>query len=171
MKLAVEIPLWLLSLSYWIHLISTIVWLGGLALMAIVAWPSIRRQILNTDQWLALLKGLAPWANASLVLLWVTGFLQMTADPNYEGFLAFNSLWAQAILVKHIAVIGMMVFGLYIQWQIHPALGRLAILEQRQPAIAQAERKQLARREHRLLWLNLMCAAAVLLCTAVATAI
>ena len=33
-------PTWVLALSYWLHLIATIVWVGGLALMALVVWPA-----------------------------------------------------------------------------------------------------------------------------------
>lgn len=171
MSFEVTIPFWLLTLSYWLHLISTVIWLGGLALMAIVGWPAVRRHLLDSEQWALLLRRFTPWANASMIILWVTGFLQMTGDPNYEGFLAINSLWAQALLVKHIAVIGMMILGFYIQMRIHPALSRLALLEKKRPAMAQTEREQLTQKENRLLRLNLVCAAAVLFCTAVATAI
>jgi putative copper export protein len=125
---------------------------------------------MDVDQWSELLRRLTPWANISLVLLWITGFLQMLANPNYEGFLSVNSLWAQAILVKHIAVAGMMVFGLYAQWRLHPALARLAILEKIQPTLAQSERDRLTRQENRVLRLNLGCALLVLFFTAVATA-
>jgi len=171
MSFEVTIPFWVLTLSYWLHLMSTVVWLGGLALMAIVGWPAVRRHLLESDQWALLLRRFTPWANASLIILWVTGFLQMTSDPNYEGFLAINSLWAQALLVKHIAVIGMMILGFYVQMRIHPALARLALLEQKRPAMAQAEREQLVQKENRLLRLNLVCAVTVLFFTAVATAI
>jgi len=152
-------------------MLSTVIWLGGLVTMTIVAWPAVRQRILDTDQWVTLQKRFTPLANASLVLLWVTGFLQMTADPNYDGFLAVNSLWAQAILIKHVAVIGMMIFGIAIQWRIQPELSRLAILESIKPEIAAEKREQLARKEIRLLRLNLIFAAAVLFFTAVATAI
>jgi uncharacterized membrane protein len=152
-------------------MLSTVIWLGGLVTMAIVAWPAVRQQILDTDQWVTLQKRFTPLANASLVLLWVTGFLQMTADPNYEGFLAVDSLWAQAILIKHLAVIGMMVFGIAIQWRIQPELNRLALLESKQPEIAMEKRERLTRKQIRLLRLNLVFAAAVLFFTAVATAI
>lgn len=167
----VEIPLWVLALSYWVHLLATVTWLGGLLLMAVVAWPAVRNQVMDVGQWSELLRRFTPWANLSLILLWVTGFLQMSADPNYDGFLAVNSLWAQAILIKHIAVLGMMVFGLYIQWRLHPALARLAIIEEKKPAVAQSERDRLTRQENRLLRLNLVCAVLVLLFTAIATAI
>ena len=171
MPFEVTIPFWILALSYWLHLLSTVIWLGGMALMAIVGWPAVRRHLLDSEQWAMLLRRFTPWANASLIILWVTGFLQMTSDPNYEGFLAINSLWAQALLVKHIAVVGMMIFGFYVQLRIHPALARLALLELKRPALAQAERKLLTQKENRLLRLNLLCALAVLFFTAVATAI
>jgi uncharacterized membrane protein len=170
MKLEVEIPLWALTVSYWVHLLSTVVWLGGLALMALVAWPAVRRRVLDASQWADLRLHFTPWANASLVLLWVTGFLQMAADDNYHGFLVFDNTWARAILIKHIAVLGMMAFGIAIQWRIYPALNRLALLEKKQPEMAAAEREKLVRQEIRLLRWNLVLAAAVLLCTAVATA-
>jgi uncharacterized membrane protein len=171
MTFEITVPFWALTLSYWLHLLSTVVWLGGLALMALVAWPAVRKHVLDTKQWTQLRQRFTPWANASLVVLWVTGFLQMTADANYEGLLTVNSLWSQAILIKHIAVLGMMGFGLYIQWRVHPALGRLALLEEKHPGRAAAGRMQLAQKEVRLLRLNLVCAAAVLFFTAVATAV
>ena len=166
-----NIPLWVLAFSYWVHLLATVTWLGGLLMMAVVAWPAVRNQVMDVGQWSELLRRFTPWANISLVLLWVTGFLQMSANPNYEGFLSVNSLWAQAILVKHIAVAGMMVFGLYTQWRLHPALARLAILEKKHPTLAQSVRDRLTRQENRVLWLNLGFALLVLLFTAIATAI
>lgn len=166
-----ELPFWAISLSYWLHLLSTVVWLGGLSLMTLVAWPAVRRQVLTADQWIALRRRFAPWANISLVVLWITGFLQMTSDSNYEGFLVVRSLWAQAILIKHLAVIAMMGFGLYIQWRVHPNLERINLLAEKKPELAQAERESLVQQEARLLRLNLVCAAAVLFFTAIATAI
>jgi uncharacterized membrane protein len=171
MEFKVEIPLWALSLSYWVHLLATVIWLGGLVLMALIAWPAVRRQMLDLEQWAELRMRFTPLANGSLALLWVTGFLQMAADDNYQGFLAFDNTWARAIVIKHIAVIGMIGLGVIIQGRIYPALNRLAMLQKKQPEMAAAERARLAEREMRLVRLNLILAAAVLLCTAVATAV
>jgi uncharacterized membrane protein len=166
-----ELPFWAISLSYWLHLLSTVVWLGGLFLMTLVAWPAVRGEVLTADQWIALRRRFAPWANISLAVLWVTGFLQMTTDSNYEGFLVVRSLWAQALLIKHLAVIAMMGFGLYVQWRVHPALERLNLLAEKNPELAKAERESITRQEIRLLRLNLVCAVAVLFFTAIATAV
>ena len=171
MNFEVTIPFWVLTLSYWLHLLSTVVWLGGLALLALVAWPAVRKDMLDAGQWAGLQQRFTPWANISLVILWITGFLQMSADPNYDGFLAVKSLWSQALFIKHIAVAGMMVFGLYLQLRVQPALARLSLLEKKQPELASAEREKLARQENRLVKLSLICAVAVLFFTAIATAI
>jgi uncharacterized membrane protein len=162
---------WILVFSYWLHLLATVIWLGGLALMALVAWPALRRQTLASNQWVALQKRFLPWANGSLVVLLITGFVQMTNDPNYAGFLAIDGLWAGAILIKHLAFGGMVVIGAYMQWGLYPALDRLRLLAEKRPSLAQREQEQLSQRELRLLRLNLACATAVLFFTAIATAI
>lgn len=162
---------WILALSYWIHLLATIVWLGGMALLALVALPALQHGSLETNQWAALQRRFTPWVNASLVLLLVTGFVQMTNDSNYEGFLRVDSLWAQAILVKHVVVGAMIAIGAYTQWRLHPAMERFVLLAEERPDMAAAEEAQLLRRERRLLWLNFAFAIAVLFFTAVATAV
>ncbi len=162
---------WILALSYWIHLLATVVWLGGLALLALVALPALRQGSLSTNQWAALQRRFTPWVNASLILLLVTGFVQMTNDTHYEGFLAVDSVWSQAILIKHVAIAGMILIGAYVQWRLHPAMERLVVLAEKRPGLAAEEEAQFMRRERQLLWVNLGLAAAVLFFTAVATAV
>ncbi len=162
---------WLLAISYAIHLLATVIWLGGLALMGLVAWPALRRGTLAANQWLQLQRRFVPWANGSLVLLLITGFVQMTTDPNYHGFLTIDSVWAGAILVKHVAFAGMVLITAGLQLRLYPAMDRLALLAEAKPALAQVEGQKLARQELRLLRLNLALAAAVLALTAVATAV
>lgn len=162
---------WVLVASYWLHLLATVVWLGGMALFVFVAWPALRQETLNHNQWLTLQKRFLPWGNGSLVLLLLTGFVQMTNDPNYDGFLAINSLWAGAILVKHLAFVGMVLVAAYLQLSVYPAMDRVNLLVQKRPQLAETEYMSLHRQEMRLLRLNLVCAVVVLLCTAVATAV
>jgi uncharacterized membrane protein len=162
---------WILVVSYWFHLLATVVWLGGLALMLLVAWPALRRGTLADNHWLALQQKFMPWANGSLIVLLITGFIQMTNDPNYTGFLQIDNLWAGAILIKHLAFGIMVVIGVYVQWSLYPAMDRLKLLGEKRPSLIQSEQEILTQRELQLLRLNLLCAAAVLFCTAVATAV
>jgi len=162
---------WILALSYWVHLLATVVWLGGMALMAGVALPALRQGTLADNQWFALQRRFLPWADASLVLLLFTGFVQMTNDPNYNGFLAVNSLWAWAILLKHIAFGGMVLIMAYVQFVLYPGMARLQLLGEKRPSLAQAEQSKLNQREVLMLRVNLACAVLVLLFTAMATAV
>ncbi len=116
-------------------------------------------------------KRFLPWVNAALVLLLITGFIQMTNDENYNGFLAIDGIWAWAMLLKHIAYIGMVALTAWLQFALYPAMARLALLAESQPETAAAERDKLAAREIRYLRLNVLAAMLVLLFTAVATAV
>lgn len=162
---------WVLVFSYWVHLLATAVWGGGVLVMVFTAVPAFRAQSVRQNDWLAWQQKLLPWANLSLVLLLITGFVQMTNDPNYSGFLAFDGTWDWAMLVKHL--IFLLILGIAAYWQFgyFPAVARTAVLAEQKPQLAQAEQARLARRERQLLWLNVACAVAILLCTAVLTAI
>jgi hypothetical protein len=149
---------WVLVASYWVHLLATVVWLGGIALMAFIAWPALRQGTLSSNQWFALQKRFLPW-------------VQMTNDENYNGFLAIDSLWAWAMLLKHVAYVGMVALTAYLQFALYPAMSRLALLGESRPEMAAAERDRLAQREMRFLRLNVVCAMTVLLFTAIATAV
>lgn len=159
-----------LALAFWFHLLATIVWVGGLALLALVVWPGARAVLGPGPQLNALLREwqrrFDPLAWLSLAVLVVTGLMQMAANPNYEGFLRVENGWAWAILLKHIAVGGMVGIGIWQQWGLQPALARLALLETHGRPAAEAE--ALRRREMLLTRLNLACGVLVLAFTALA---
>ena len=163
--------LWILALSYWIHLLSTVVWFGGLAVMGLAGLSAFRQGVLEANQWLALQKRFVLWVNGSLVLLLITGFVQMTNDANYNGFLAIDSIWAWAMLLKHVAYGLLVLITAYLQFGLYPAMARTAVLAQKRPRLAAAEQGKLSNTEARLLKINLVCAAFILMCTAVATAV
>ena len=162
---------WILVLSYWIHLLATVVWFGSLVLMGLAAWPARQKGVGANNIWLTLQKRLTPWANVSLILLLITGFVQMTNDTNYNGFLAIDSVWAWAMLVKHAAFVLLAAITVYLQFGLYPAMDRLALLAEKRPNLAQTEQSSLDQREKQMLGLNLACAALILFCTAVATAV
>lgn len=166
-------PTWALALAYWLHLIATVIWAGGITLLALLVWPGVQARWDHGPEAGRFLRDLNrrfnPWAWLSLAVLTVTGLFQMAADPNYHGFLAIDNAWAAAILLKHLAVLGMVGIGAALQWIVQPELARLALLEERgKPALHIAAMRK---RETFLIRANLVCAALVLLCTAIATAL
>lgn len=164
----------ILVLSLFFHLLATVVWIGGLVIITLLVWPEMRRTLENSPALLALLTRLRrrfiPWSNFSLVVLIVTGLAQMTASPHYDGFLTFDNDWSRAILLKHVAIAGMVGCGAVLQYFVTPALERASLLLERGKGDP-AEWEHLRRREIRLTQLNLVLAMAVLGFTAWATAL
>ena len=168
-------PAWALSLAYWLHMLATIVWIGGLASMSILVIPAARRA-LDTRQYAMLLGALQarlePLGWFSIILLVGTGMLQMSASPNYQGFLEIQNRWAAAILLKHILFFLMLGISAYLTWGLFPKLRRLALQQARgleNPAALEIQSK-LLRQESRLVWANLTLGVLVLLLTAIARA-
>ncbi|MGQ9887612.1 MAG: CopD family protein [Aggregatilineales bacterium] len=163
-----------LAISLFFHMVATVVWVGGLVILALLVWPETRRILASSPALYALLtrlrKRFFPLANLSLAVLIVTGLFQMTANPNYEGVLAFDNEWSRAMLFKHIAFAGMVVCGLLLQFGVVPALERASLLAERGKGDP-AEWERLRRRELRLTWLNVGLGALVLAFTAWATAL
>jgi len=164
---------WLLAASFLLHLIATVVWIGGLATMALVVWPGLRRA-LGDDATLAQAANaidarFRPLANFSLIVLILTGLVQMNANENYKGLFNFSNLWAQAIGLKHLSIVGMIAVGALMNFAVQPALRRNALLAAGGVANA-AEAAVLRQRMQRLERVNLALGVLVLAFTAVARA-
>lgn len=168
-----NIPAWGLMVAYWLHMLATVVWLGGLAALAIIVLPAARKTIRGTA-YSAFLEQVERRLQSvgwfSLAVLTVTGMFQMSASPNYEGFLAITSLWAGALLAKHLVIGLMILLSIYVTWGITPQLRRLALLEAAGKNIDEAERTRLHQRQELLLRLNLIVSMLVLALTAIARA-
>jgi uncharacterized membrane protein len=158
---------WGLSAAYWLHMLATVVWIGTLAALALVVIPAARRA-LDAQAFAALLGSLQkrtdPLGWFCLALLTGTGLFQMSASPNYEGFLVISSSWGMAILVKHLAFGLMIAASAYMTWFLLPELRRNALRQSQ----GQATNPALERRSLLLLNLNLILAVFILALTAIA---
>jgi uncharacterized membrane protein len=157
-----------------VHLVATVIWIGGLVMLTILVLPEARRTLSEHPALLAfssrLRKRFIPLTNLSLVALVATGMFQMAGDSNYDGLLQFNNAWSIAMLLKHIAVVGMVAAGVLLQFGTLPALERASLLLERGKG-DEAAYKRLHRRETQLTWVNMLLGIAVLGFTAWATAV
>jgi len=159
----------LLASSYLVHLVATVVWIGGIVFVAFVVTPATVGEPGSSRLLAAIQRRFAPIANLSLIVLIVTGMVQLTASSNYVGFLNFSNTWAKAIFLKHIAVGGMILAGLYMNLVLQPDLNRTAMLLASGKAKPE-DTAALARRQSQLTQINMVLALVVLLFTAVARA-
>jgi uncharacterized membrane protein len=167
-------PGWALTLAYWLHMTATVVWIGGLAALALFVLPAARKA-LDVGAYAGLLDGLQrrldPAGWFCLAALGGTGMLQMSANPNYQGFLGIEGRWATAIFFKHLLFLGMVVISAYLTWGLLPRLRRIALRQARGAEGNEgwaAESARLHKQEALLIWLNLSLGILILALTAAA---
>ena len=163
---------WAVALVFWLHLLATVAWLGGLAAIAILVLPTAKRVLKPADQ-LAFIAGmqrrLEPLAWFSLAILIATGLFQLSVNPHYDGFLSTSGQWSLAILTKHSLVILMIVVSAIQTWEVLPAIRRgLMRIEKGQADEEEVQRLQ--KRETLLLRLNIGLSILILAATAFARA-
>ena len=164
-------PYWALSLAFWLHMLATVAWIGGLVAVVILVLPAAKKTLgpgAYANFLEQLQRRLDPLAWLSLAVLLATGLFQMSANPNYAGFLSISNRWAASMLIKHILFVGMIGVSAYLTWGILPALRRIA-LRQAKGLDAQAA-EQLQSRENLLLRINLVLGVLILGLTALARA-
>lgn len=158
-----------LTLIYWLHMLATVVWIGGLAALSLIVLPAARKT-LEPKAYSALLAQLQQRIQQigwfSLALLVLTGMFQMSANANYQGFLAISNTWAEAILAKHIVIGVMILVSGYVTWGLFPTLQRTALLRAAGRVVDEGQVARIQRRETLLLQANLLLSIIVLLLTA-----
>lgn len=162
-----------LVLAYWLHIIATVAWVGGIITLSLLVIPAARRT-LGVDEYASLLgrlqDGLQRTGWLSLAVLVGTGMFQMVAHPAYEGLLDISNSWAVAIFIKHIVIVLMVLVSGYLTWGLMPSLRRMALKRSVGLAVEDAQVLALQKREEVLLKINLGLSVLVLLFTAAARA-
>jgi len=164
-------PVWALALTYWLHLLATVTWVGSLAGISFLVLPAMKRSLAPDIQLVfieAMQKRLEPIAWFSMSLLLLTGLFQMSVNPHYDGFLSTSTQWSLAILTKHLLGIIMVVVSAIQTWEVIPAIRR-AIVKSKKTKNAD-ELEALRRHEVLLLRLNFGLSILILLATAFARA-
>ena len=121
-----------LAISLFFHILATVVWIGGILLITFLVIPQVN--IVLEDQsahhqiLLRIRKRFSQVSNLALAALIVTGLLQMTADPNYDGLLRLDNQWSRVLLLKHLLILVMAMLGVLLQLSVAPALERVSLL-------------------------------------------
>ena len=164
-------PTWALALTFWLHLLATVTWVGSLAGISFLVLPAMQRSLDAETQLVfidALQKRLEPIAWFSMSLLLATGLFQMSVNPHYDGFLSTSTQWSLAILIKHILGIVMVVVSAIQTWEVIPAIRRAIMRSKKVDNANQID--SLRRREVLLLRMNFGLSILILLATAFARA-
>lgn len=164
-------PSWALALTYWLHLLATVTWVGSLAGVSILILPAMQRSLDSERQLVfieAMQRRLEPIAWFCMTLLVLTGLFQMSVNPHYDSFISVSTQWSVAILIKHIFGLVMVVVSAIQTWEVIPAIRRAIVKSKKSDNSELIE--SLRRREVNLLHLNFALSVLILLATAFARA-
>ena len=159
-----------MALTYWLHMLATVTWIGSLAAINLLILPAAQRTLKPVDQLsfiAAVQKKLEPVAWFCIGLLLATGLFQMSANSHYNGFLNTSTEWSLAILVKHSLGVIMVVVSAIQTWEVIPSIHRILL---KKDSVDSHELARLQKREVILLRTNLILSVLILGATAFARA-
>lgn len=118
----------ILVTSYWIHLVATVIWIGGITFILFIAIPS-SKQVLGGDAGKLMgeiAKRSTRLANYSIALLVITGIALAGLNKEFSGFGILKNNWTMFLTLKHILVFGMIVIHFYRGLVLAPKIKRTA---------------------------------------------
>lgn len=157
----------LLSVMNWLHLMATVVWIGGVTTIFLVIHP-VANKILEPPAagklMLGITKRLRGLVYLCMVILVGTGIVIQMMDVKFAGF-NFSDSWTLTLVIKHILTVVFIVIAFYIFQGLLPKMMKLAA-KGPSPEIAKLQKKQFFFGST-----NLVIAFIILLLTAIAAAI
>ena len=157
-----------LSVMNWLHMIATVVWIGGMGTNLLVLMPSMRESLeppMMGKLMGAVMRRFRRLVYASIFVLGVTGVLMNLLDENYLGLMKLGNLWSQITLIKHIFTAALIILAIYAFEGLGPKVSRLAV-KGPSPELARLQRLQI-----KLATTGLIMGIIILLLTGIATAI
>ena len=94
----------ILAVSFWLHLVATVTWIGGIVFILFIAIPTAK-QVLGAEAGKLMgeiSKRFTPLANYSIFFIIVTGIV-----------LTSTNQWTWVLIVKHVLVLGMVAVHFY----------------------------------------------------------
>ena len=115
-----------LAIFTWLHLIATVLWIGGIAFILFIALPSAK-QIMGSDAGKlmgVISKRFTLVANCSIALLVLTGAAMAVLNNRFSSSAILENNWFIILVVKHILVFTMIVIHFYRGWILSPRIIR-----------------------------------------------
>lgn len=116
----------LLTVVTWIHLLSTVVWIGGIFFILSVALPIAKKTLEQPGKLMgAIGKRFVPMANISILLIFITGIFMSLLSHSFSELVSLNSPWSRILFIKILAALMMAGIHFYRDLLLTPKIERL----------------------------------------------
>lgn len=120
--------LWIVSLSHFLHILGTVVWIGGILMVILVILPSAKSSLEATPMIGKLMKEVTQrftlLANMSIFVMIGTGIIIFYYDKNYTSILSQMNTWNVVISLKFLSVAVMVVIHFYRGLILNPKIAK-----------------------------------------------
>ncbi len=119
----------ILSIANWLHLLATVIWIGGMATNTFVVLPAMSETLepAMAGKFMgSVMKRFRRLIYASMIVLGVTGFIMTSLNANYAGAMQFGNLWSIIGVIKHIVTAALIVVAIYAFEGLAPKVARQA---------------------------------------------
>ncbi len=121
----------ILSASYFLHFLATVVWIGGIIMILLVILPSAKTSLESAPMISGLMKEITKhftlMANISIFILIVTGIVIAFYNKNFTNILDLSNHWNLVMFLKHIFVALMIIIHFYRGLILNPKIGKLSL--------------------------------------------
>ena len=116
------------SLSHFLHILGTVVWIGGIFMVILVILPSAKASLEATPMIGRLMKEVTQrftlLANISIFVLICTGVIIFYYDKNYTSILNQKNTWNVVISIKLLLVAVMVIIHFYRGLILNPKIAK-----------------------------------------------
>lgn len=133
----------ILSAMNWLHLLATVVWIGGVFINVLVLSPAAKESLeppMMMRLWGGVMKRFRMMVYVSMAIFIGTGIVMMFMNSAYETF-DFGDTWTLFLVIKHILVLILIIVGIYMLQSVFPKLAKLAA-KGPSPELSKAEKRQ-----------------------------
>ena len=124
-----SIELCMLSIVHWLHLLGTVMWLGGLATNILVLLPAAGKVLdppMAGKLMGAVMKRFRPFIYSSMILLLISGVIMSIFGKSHAGVGQSGDLWIIISAIKHGIILVFIIMAVYSLEGLAPKVAKLA---------------------------------------------
>jgi uncharacterized membrane protein len=134
----------ILSAMNWLHLLATVVWIGGIVINVMVISPAAKESLeppMMMRLWGSLMKRFRKMVYVSMGIFIATGIVMMMMNSAYASTFDFGDTWTLVLVLKHIFVLILIGMAIYMLEFVFPRMKKLAA-KGPSPELAKADKLQ-----------------------------
>lgn len=116
------------TISYWLHLLATVIWIGGIFLILFAVLPSAKEYLgKEASGFMSIIsKKFTPFANYSILILVITGIFMISFNRGFNSLAALETIYSKILFLKILIVAVMIIIHFYRGLMLNPRIAKIS---------------------------------------------